>query len=570
MEYILAVVILASALIQGGFYPAIFLGAAIVLVPLTLFCANKKLDRCDWTIWILSGLFLITSLTRGYSSRSLSQACIPGICAIFLYLYRTLSKEKKSRMLRIVLAGSGVLAGISVLTFCGIFAIEGAVSSHRLQFPFQYANAAGSWFAVSAILSQDSKEDRRFLLPILAALFLTRSIGAFGFYGIIQVIQLWWHRKDGLWRDTLLSHSIAAGSAVAFFYLKGWLAVLLLILLYIVGYRQKNIFSMAEKLYFHWIALLAGGIGVAALLFSQRFASSLRSLAERLVQVLDALRIVAEHPLLGIGAGNWETWYPHYQSTQYTSTVIHSSIAQIGVDAGVLAIAMTGLFVFFAWRRGKSNRAAAGFLILHSLLDFTMQFLPISLLLMATLFSKEDSQDNQFGVKKNRLLPLAMGLICTWCLCSQITYKQLAYNMQRQNWTAVTEKYERQHFLLGADPMSHSVYLQALYAQGNLQGILETMDGEEHPRLEEIVFYVRAIREIGGEDRACKMLLGELDRQIYQVSLFEQVAALFREWGVDKEWQDAYNQLADKANNAKSTLGTLKGDQVYINHINIV
>ncbi len=566
MEYILAIVLLASVWVQGGFFPTVFLGAAVVLALLALFCRNRRLDWCDGTIWLLAGLFLAASLVRGYSSQSLSQACLPGVWAIFLYVYRALPKEKKDGMLRSVLLGSGVFAGAAILAFCGVFPLEGAVSSHRLQFSFQYANAAGSWFAAAALLSQDGKRNPRFLMPILAALFLTRSMGALGLYGVVQLARIWQCRKKGIWRGLVLSHVAAACFAAGFFFLDGWLAVCLLALLYTGGYYQERLFLMAQRVYLHWFALLAGGIGGVILLFSQRFHSSLQSLAERLVQILDALRIMAEHPLLGIGAGNWERWYPYYQSAQYTSTVVHSGIAQMGVDAGVFAVATAGVFVFFAWKRKSGSRAAAAFLILHSLLDFTMQFLPIGLLLMALLFSEEAPL---LSTKRSRALPFAMGLLCAGCLCSQVAYKQLVYHMQHGAWAAVTEQYEQQRFLLGSNPMAHGVYLHGLYAQGDLRKILDTVDGEEPLRLEEIVLRAYAVREIEGEDAACQVLLEELERRIYQVNLFEQTAALFQEWQVNTRWQDAYNQLADRANRGKTILGTLKGDQVHIEHINI-
>lgn len=566
MEHILAIIILASVLVQGGFYPTIFLGAALLLSLLSLPGRIRRLDRCDGALWGLAGAFLLASLANGYASQSLSQACLPGACAVFIYLYRGLPERKKAGVLRVLLLGSGVLAGAAVLAFCGVLPLAGAVSSRRLQFTFQYANAAGSWFAVTALLAQDGRESRRFLMPMLSALFLTRSVGALGLYAVFQLVRLWRRREERLWPETVLSHVTAAVFAAAFFFADGWLSIPLLAALYAAGWYWERLQPLAQRVHLQWAALLAGGAGVAAALFSQRFSAGLRSLAERLVQILDGLRAIAAHPLLGLGAGNWETAYPYYQSAQYSSTVVHSSVIQIGVDAGIFAVILAAAFLLLAWRRGRGRRMEAGFLALHSLLDFTMQFLPIALLLLVLLFAGEESAPDG---KKNawRLLPLSFGFLCAVLLWSQMEYKQLAYGVQTQSWEAVAERYEHRRSLFGGSPAARSAYLQALYGQGDLRGVLEAAEGAENLRLEELALYARALRELEGEEAACTLLLGVLEEQIYRVSLFEQTAALFREWEVDAAWRERYDRLADRANDSQTILGSLKGDQVYIEHI---
>lgn len=573
MGILLAGMILVSVLIQGGFYPTIFLGASCILAGTALFAKTRKLDYCDWFIWGLAGLYLIASLVNGYASESLGQACLPGACALFLLLYRNLSAAKKAGLQKTVLLGGGLFAGIALLAFCDIVPLSGAVISHRLQFTFQYANAAGSWFAALALLAQENKDSRirRLFLPLVATLLLTRSVGALGLYFLLQLIRLWQRRKEKLWQEAVLTHVISTGFAVALYFVNGWMAVAVLILLFVAGWYWEVLLGIGRKFHLEWVSLLAGGLGVMSALLSQRFSSGLRTFAERLVQIWDGLHIIAAHPLWGIGAGNWEEVYPCYQSAQYASTVVHSSMIQIGVDAGIFAIILATVFLAFAWRqtgRNSSESLAAGLLVAHGLLDFTMQFFPIDAILLMLLFAGEEpapaEQKRSFLYHSNAFV---LGVLCVILLYGQTQYKQIAYQAQAEEWEAVCENYERQQPLFGQSPTVRNLYVRALYNSGDLRGVIEATEGIPNVRTEEFLFRAQALRQLGRQDDACRLLLEQLKRRLYQVRLFERTAQLLQEWDADTAWLDAYNQIVDQANGSQTILGALKGDQVHIDSI---
>lgn len=573
MDTFLASVVLASVLIQGGFYPTIFLGAACILACAAFLGKNRKFDGCEWLLWGLAGLYLLASLAKGYAFDSLGKACLPAACALFLLLYRGLSAVKKARALRIILLSGGLFAGVAILAFCGIVPLSGAVISHRLQFTFQYANAAGSWFAALSLCAQDSEDSRvRRLFPLFAtALFLTQSVGALGLYFLLQLVRFWRRRKEPLWQETILIHAVSGGFAIAFYSAAGWITVILLALLYMAGWYWEVLLRIGRQLRLQWVALLAGTAAGVAVLLSQRFSSSLQTLVERIVQILDGLRIIAAYPLLGIGAGNWENFYPYYQSAQYTSAVVHSSIIQIGVDAGIFAIILAVAFLAFAWRRKARNAAealAVYLLTVHSLLDFTMQFFPINALLLMLLFAGEEPlPPTQKKVPLRQPICLVFGALCAILLYGQMQYKQIAYKIQAQDWKAVTEAYERRQILFGQSPAVRSFYIQALYSCGDLCGIEEVMATVPVPRAEEILFQAQALQQSGKQEDACRLLLEQLERQLYRVSLFERTKRLLLEWGVEDAWLEAYNRIANRANESQTVLGTLKGDQIYIEQI---
>lgn len=576
MHIFLLCVILGSILVQGGYFPTVILIAAILLSGAVIATKKRALTPCEIIAFFAAIFFFVSSLANGYNSASLAHAGLPGACAAFLYLYNSLPEQRKSRLIDGLIVGSGVFAGLAILAFCDVIDITGAVTSQRLQFTFQYANAAGTWFAAMALLAQDRENlrARSFLLPCLAALLLTRSVGALGTYAVIQLIRLWIHRKDRqLWQGVLLTHVLCAIFAGAFFFLRGWLALPVVVLLYLAGFYLQQILSAAYRIYLHWVCLGGGVLGIAGILLSRRVASALFTFVERISQIVDGGRLIVLHPIFGVGAGNWACLYPYYQSAQYTSTVVHSSIIQIGVDAGLPAIALAVLFVILALRqkgRPASSTLAAALLLVHSLMDFTLQFFPVCALFIALLFDAPSPVSTQ---KKSLTGPLVTTSALCFCvlttgfLYTELQSKQLVRDVQGGLWNAILEKYEGQKFMYGNNQTAESCYIYALYYTGNFEGVIEAAQSFQMLDASELLLCAQSLRATGDQDAACELLLSELERQMYQVVLYEQISQLLRDWDADARYLEKYNRIVDLANTSQTILGRLQGNQVYINHI---
>jgi len=63
----------------------------------------------------------------------------------------------------------------------------------------------------------------------------------------------------------------------------------------------------------------------------------------RLMYDRDALRVLADYPLVGAGGGAWNALYHRYQDTLYFSTEVHNHFLQVAVEAGLLGLAAFGL-----------------------------------------------------------------------------------------------------------------------------------------------------------------------------------------------------------------------------------
>lgn len=147
---------------------------------------------------------------------------------------------------------------------------------------------------------------------------------------------------------------------------------------------------------------------------------------ERFVFYNDALKIIKEHPLLGIGGGGWASAYFKYQSILYWTTEVHNHFLQVGVETGLLgliiylAVLLFPCLVLFRLIKQKSQAtllyftAFLGFvsLALHSAIDFDLSLSALALVLW-TLVGCFGSQIPPVmrSIKVNKLLPMAVKII---------------------------------------------------------------------------------------------------------------------------------------------------------------
>jgi tetratricopeptide (TPR) repeat protein len=134
----------------------------------------------------------------------------------------------------------------------------------------------------------------------------------------------------------------------------------------------------------------------------ERFASTgLRdgSVAARLVFYKDAMKLIADNWVTGLGGNGWDAAYRSVQDFNYIAAYVHSAYLQIFVDNGVFAFAaytaiivfaVVGALRFYISVKGNMHRTfAAGLicgllaLVLHSGFDFDLTYISLVLLLWA-------------------------------------------------------------------------------------------------------------------------------------------------------------------------------------------
>jgi len=136
------------------------------------------------------------------------------------------------------------------------------------------------------------------------------------------------------------------------------------------------------------------------------FSRGEKSVDLRFAHYRDALKIIGDYPLLGVGGGGWRALYQGYQDQRYFTTEVHNHYLQIWVEAGIFAfLAFVGMWVFFilSFRRntfapglssqdhssGRSLYLAvflpAISMAAHSAMDFNLSLGVVSIFLFALL-----------------------------------------------------------------------------------------------------------------------------------------------------------------------------------------
>lgn len=395
---------------QGGFFPraatCILAGYALIAAALAAWRMSKRQSL----IWqsarirsvlsaryfapcacaLLIALLMALSIVAHGMDATAFLECSPWVmAALAACMAGTLSDRGRIWLLRGIAWLGVVSAIVGILLFAGLPRIGGTVNAGRLQFLFQYANAAGAWFAAAVLLcwrSQDTRLERCALLP-LTALLLTQSIGSLLLcilivVGSIIVGSMHMDRKEATVKDaSLLFQVLFAALAFACLRIDAGLGMLVFMVAAAAFYElwpkvaKRIVREGRGSLVLFVSAALCIAAALAFMTFmAPRITQAAGTMMERVVQIGDASYLLLREPLLGIGPDQWQHVYPAIQSADYRAAVVHCGYLQLGLDAGVVApIASLGM-IALAMKGYGFERYAILFLGLHSFVDFDLAF----------------------------------------------------------------------------------------------------------------------------------------------------------------------------------------------------
>ncbi len=383
--------ILFLLIIQGGYYASAFLVAGIA--GSIVFIVTKRKIMLTYELcglFIIALFYLLSTIINGISFSTLCQAMLPLVGLVFYGIAQSLQSDEKEKILS-GLEVIGLLSSVvGILCFLGLINITGGMNVGRLQFTFQYANAASTWFAVCFILMRDAKRKWiQIASPIaLVALLCTKSVGAILVLLVLQVV----------WFVRLLKQK-----------------------------KSKNLYVIA--------GLCAIVLIGCVVVFADRLGRAPYTFIERLIQTYDGLRVMFKNPF-GIGPGNWQYVYPFYQSAQYDASVIHNSYVQVGVDAGIIAFLIMLLFLLYMivrfLKRKNTITEAIVFILLHSTMEYNLFFACIGIFLLALVGMQEKEMSRMKSWQVASKVKVIIGIVCLGLFCfSFYGDQQLKENNQK-------------------------------------------------------------------------------------------------------------------------------------------
>lgn len=331
-------------LIQGGYYPQTYIIAGICSA-LLLMVRSKKLTYTSGqpALLLLAALYVISSVVNGMSYSVISKAMLPLALFVLAALYATVDKVHREKLLRYITAAGILTSAAGLLVYFGINNQEALVVGNSLMFTFQYANAAGCWYAVCFILAllSDKKYVKYLSVLCLAALICTKSYGAV----IVTVVMLGIHGMRSEWFKGKISN---------------------------IKYVRFIIAALA---------VVTGCAGIYVL-----YRLGMESLLERVIHSYDGIRVLMSNVVCGIGPDNWQYVFPFYQTAYYPAGVIHNSYVQAGVDAGLMSmIILLALLVLVIYKYKKCRNAynlAAVVIMVHSVMEYNLYFAGLDVLLI--------------------------------------------------------------------------------------------------------------------------------------------------------------------------------------------
>lgn len=378
--------------------------------------ATVKIDYLMILLFILSFVSTIISKDKIISFMD-AFYLVSGILA---YTIVKSIEIKKEYIYFSIFIGSLIAASIGIIS-CFVY------SGMRLEGIFNYANASALLFAIAIVIYYSIMKNYNFgekekvkyfsrtgLLILMCSLFLTQSRGGLLVYilGIILTVISTKQDKGQLIIDLVISNLIAV--SFSYLILKHQLLIMLLlfpIIIYFVCFNSSKKNAKKPKKYTTQIYSILGLIAGTAIIyegFSRMKDITLNNpqLQERFVFYEDGLNLIF-HNLLGIGAGSYSAYQYVYQTANYSVKYVHNGFLQIGIDFGVLPLIIFVIIAVLRFVRAYKERKLLNvnyiliiMILIHSLVDFSLSFVYIDLILFICLGIEDNYSGSKYINKK--------------------------------------------------------------------------------------------------------------------------------------------------------------------------
>lgn len=601
----------ALALWQGGYYAAStcivgMLAAGCCLLSIIAAARVRSKGRngggvCISTPLLFAGVgacSLVSSVVQRVSLTGLAESASWFSVASLAFLYASMSDGERAKTMRAVTWVGVACAALGLVLISGSDAVAGAVNAGRLQFPFQYANAAGAWYAACAVLALGSESARlrgAAVFP-LAALAFTQSAGAGMLLACAFAVLCvrWW--RAGAFARVTEAMLLAAGASGAFALcsvvgLNGAFActvVACVICFPAMGKLEKA--KNPKRAAIIACALLAASalVCLGALAQSGRVAQAGRTFVERLVQMVDATGVLAANPLFGIGPDAWRFLYPYVQSAQYTATSVHCGYAQIALDAGLAGLALFVVSVVLGIKRSTASAdvpvACATLIIaLHGAIDIDFQFSALlgflAMLLIGRHAPKVPTEARETvsarlrgrcglrGCSAARIRVVAASVLAAAMVANGVgswaaSVKDGCASAAKAGDANAIRRVLEDNPLAAHDDSVRSYYGEALWRACTWSELAHAFDEDSISSADQALYVAEALYALGGDAEAESLLLSELEREPGNVDLFARARFLLATHDASEEAQERYRSAAIHANAlASEGLASLIGNQ---------
>ena len=586
------VVLCVGALVvaQGGFFamPSCAVGVVVCLAAgVAWIRRSNKVPGYPVVPMLFVGLlvsYLASAVVAGATFTTLATTGAWATYAGMSLLVASLNEESHASMLNAMswMGLATAVAGVALFAF-GLPLADGAAPD-RLAFFFEYANGAAAWYAVCALLCLlgPSVRLRAVAFVPLAALLLTQSGGAVAALFVVAIaLGVWavrkarWERLASSLAQVLLAFLLFAAFRLLAYAGLAAMAILLVLSLRSPGWCEAGVAGLcdrAPRLSARLISLLLAAFTlvaavVAAVLLRERISLSMASFVERTYHMRDGLTMWQMSPLLGVGPNNWQYLFPWVQTAPYVAAVVHSSFVQLLLDAGVLGGAcLAAACVLGICGLRKSVKVgndawallqlfAVLFLLLHSLIEFDLQFCSLACLLVALLsgpasprvggVAKKGANRTAVVLETRSLGMGAAGLLACLPLCV-FGLLCAAGSVAMQNANS-TEAYDQSVRLFQGislarnDVDAQEKYVEALFSLGMYDQVADEYQHLPKPTNKTVLYAAIADSLQGNAGRAANTLATRLEQTPYDIELLGAACRFEERFGIDESCAERFD-----------------------------
>lgn len=344
-------------------------------------------------LWILIPLLVYESL-NALSSMRISGDVFHGffntqiIYPVIYFMLAYLSNNERLWLHRLCALWAGIISACGVFQFVHS-ALEGNVS--RLEGCLGNPNALGIFLVVSWFAMKDSQSDdeetgiidgllKRMEPVLLTALALTLSMGSF-LSMAVGIFVLLIRKSRYSTRNELFAYSLCMAAEVLLGVSPGillyfvavmtdikWIAAFIIMYLISLAFYWPVLkrFLIVHKRLRLIITFAGVFMAVPVLLFRS---NAISTFIERFQMMRNGLGYLFQEPVLGVGPYQWRYLNMSDGDIYFNTWYIHNSLIHIGVELGLIAMAMLMIIIFRRCRKG--GREIAGFFafVMHNMID---------------------------------------------------------------------------------------------------------------------------------------------------------------------------------------------------------
>ena len=231
---------------------------------------------------------------------------------------------------------------------------------------------------------------------------------------------------------------------------------------------------------------IAGGDSVISRITTLSWRSS--TVIGRLLYDVDALPVILKNPF-GLGYLGYYFRQGGFQTGVYSVMHVHNDIFQLPLDVGWIPAALFGWAVVSSLKRAdKRKRMLTAVILLHSAVDFDLQFVAVDLVLLTALtYDGEKSFD--LSAKQTAAGCAAAGLLSLWLGSASLMYSLRAYDIAAGIYPGYTLAYlsklgedegaaknadaGRIAALNGSCAPAYRVLARSAFAEGDVTGMIK-------------------------------------------------------------------------------------------------